>query len=136
MKVKNIKKRTWEFPNISRFITETKDKLSWEEKKHFVYIFTFIFLLFIGFMIFDLKQKIVVASDMQSQKQQVLENIHRLEGVVDKYKDYKDGYLELAILEYRLGNITKAKYYLEKVFKIDPNSKVGIALENILREKY
>lgn len=133
--MKNKKKKSLQFPNISRFITETKDKLSWEDKKHFVYLFIAVFVLFIAFMAIDIKQKLVMSNSMQLERKQVLEDIKKWESVVNKYKDYRDGYLELAGLEYRLGNMNKAKEYLNKVLTIDPNSKQGRELEKILNNQ-
>jgi tetratricopeptide (TPR) repeat protein len=130
--MKKSKEKTAKFPNISRIITETKGKLSWDEKKHFIYLLIVVFFLLIAFMVIDLKQKIVMAKALSLEKIQVTEEIKNWEKVVDKYKDYKDGYLELAILQYRMGNKTKAKENLEKVFKIDPNSKEGRELEKFL----
>lgn len=123
------KKKSLKFPNISRFITEAKDKLPWEEKKHFIYLFTVIFLAFVIFMIIDLRQKVTVAKAMDTERKQVIEDVKKWEKVVARYKDYKDGYLELATLEYKLGNVNKAKEYLNKALIIDPNSKEGRALE-------
>jgi tetratricopeptide (TPR) repeat protein len=132
--MKNKPKRLWEFPKISRFITE--GQLSWDKKKHFIYIFTVVFLLFVVFMLFDLRQKIEISHNLTLEKEQIVSDIGKWEKVVAKHKDYRDGYLELARLEYRTGDIGKAKEYLNKVFAIDPNSKEGREFEKILFSNY
>lgn len=55
------------------------------------------------------------------------------ENVIGKYPDYRDGYYQLAILEYNLGNKEKAKNYLEKAFEIDANFEEGRELEQMLQ---
>ena len=47
--------------------------------------------------------------------------------VTSKYKDYRDPYLRLAVLEYALGNSDAAKQYVQKALEIDPeyeNAKI------------
>lgn len=57
------------------------------------------------------------------------------EGVVQKYKGYRDGYFQLALVEYRLKNKEKAKEYLHEVFLLDPNFEEGRKLEEILEAR-
>lgn len=130
--MKNNKK--WQFPKISRFITEAKNKLDWEQKKYLIYVFTAVFILFIAFMVFDLSQKILIIQNLKTEREQVLKDINKWEKVVQKYKDYKDGYLQLAILEYKMGDLNKAKTYLNNALNIDPNYIQGRDLETILQK--
>ena len=58
------------------------------------------------------------------------------QGIVSKYKDYRDGYFQLAVLEYQLGNIQKAKLHLDEVLKLDPNFEKGRELGKVLSSKY
>jgi hypothetical protein len=131
--MKNKKKKAWEFPNISRFFTESSGKLAWEKKKNFIYIFTVIFLLFIMFMLFDLKQKLIISNGLVAQRAQVLTDIKSWEKVLSERKDYRDGYLQLAILQSQIGDINGAKKNLNEALKIDPNSKEGRELEIFLQ---
>ena len=41
--------------------------------------------------------------------------------LLEKNNDYRDGYLQLAILEYKLRDYSKAQLYLGKALEIDPN---------------
>jgi len=45
--------------------------------------------------------------------------------VVEKYPDYKDGYFQLAIVSYQLGDTDRAKGAIGKVLEIDPNDATG-----------
>jgi len=125
-------KKNNQFPKISRPFTEHIGKLTWDRKKYLVYAFTILFFLFILFMAFDVRQKIAIANDLEVERKQLLKDINKWEEIVDEHKDYRDGYLKLSILEYKLGNLQKAKNHLNKAFEIDPNSKTGLMLKEIL----
>lgn len=116
-------------PKISRFFTESKNKSSWNDKKYLVYMFTFVFFAFLLFMGIDIRQKTIIANNLDLERQQIIRDIKKWENIVRDYEDYRDGYLQLALLEYKLGNSEKAKRYLEVVFEIDPNSVDGRELE-------
>lgn len=55
------------------------------------------------------------------------------ENLMAKRNGYRDGYLELAILNYRLGRILTAREYLEKAKELDPNSEMVIKMEKIIK---
>lgn len=70
---------------------------------------------------------------LYNKKSTILSQIRVWQEIVDKYKDYRDGYLTLSILEYRLGDNDKARLYLRKTLSIDPNFEKARDLEKILR---
>ncbi len=45
--------------------------------------------------------------------------------VVAKHADYRDGYFKLAVLEYQLGNMSKAQQYDAQALQLDPNFQRG-----------
>lgn len=92
-------------------------------------MFTFVFFAFLLFMGIDIRQKTIIANNLDLERQQIIRDIKKWENIVRDYEDYRDGYLQLALLEYKLGNSEKAKRYLEVVFEIDPNSVDGRELE-------
>ena len=73
--------------------------------------------------------------EIDKKRQEIVNNILYWEKVVDKYKDFRDGYFQLAVLEYRIRNFDKSKHYLDKVLALDPNFAQGRKLEEILNTK-
>lgn len=71
--------------------------------------------------------------ELDNNKSKILSQIQVWQEIVGKYKDYRDGYLTLSILEYKLGNNDKARFYLQKTLSIDPNFEKARELEKILR---
>ena len=55
------------------------------------------------------------------------------QSAIDRFPNYRDAYFKLAVLNYRLKNYDKAKEYLNKALKIDPNFKEGRELERSLK---
>ncbi len=53
--------------------------------------------------------------------------------IVAEKPDYRDGYLQLAFLHYKLFENEKAKEYLAKALAIDPNLEVARELEKLLQ---
>ncbi len=133
------KKKPKYFPNISRPFTETWKYLTNNKQRNvflknffLIVVITCLFLLSV-FMLIDLRQKYFVSKAFETEKEKVISDIKEWEKIINKYPNYKDGYLTLSVLEYRMKNFTKSKVYLEKVFEIDPNSKEGRDLENLLK---
>lgn len=64
------------------------------------------------------------------------EDIKRLiagwEKILEEKPDYRDGYLQLAVLYYKLGENAKAKLNLAKALELDPNYEPAKELERIL----
>ncbi len=71
--------------------------------------------------------------DLDNRKSVIVSQIQVWQEIVGKYKDYRDGYLTLAILEYRLGDNDQARLYLKQALSIDPNFEKARDLEKILR---
>ena len=55
------------------------------------------------------------------------------QNVVTKHPDYRDGYFQLAVVEYQLGNMNKAYIYDEDALRLDPNFQSGRELEKKLQ---
>ena len=120
------KTKPQKFPNISRFITESKKGVG---------IVILFFLLFSAIIVSG-----VQAYNHFQQRQQVLGDRAELlskviywETVVKTYKGYRDGYFQLAVLHYQLGNKGKANMYLQEALKLDPNFEEGRKLEQMLK---
>jgi tetratricopeptide (TPR) repeat protein len=56
------------------------------------------------------------------------------QSIADKYEGYKDAYFQMAVLDYQLGNLQKAKSENKKALSLDPNftdaQKLEVVLEN------
>lgn len=54
------------------------------------------------------------------------------EEIVREKKDYRDGYLQLAILNYKIRQNEKAKEFLNQALIVDPNFPLSLELEKII----
>lgn len=70
---------------------------------------------------------------LKNEREKIIFEINHWEKVVTNYKDYRDAYFKLAVLEYQLGESEKSKNYLNKALELDPNFEKGRELERILR---
>jgi len=115
------------FPNIIRIITE----------KYFLgIIVSFILVVMLLVVGMDLDKDIKEQQKTEKERQEITSKIQYWQGIVDKYKDYRDAYFQLAILEYRLRDFDRAKFYLKKTLELDPNFEKGREFEKILNSKY
>jgi len=68
------------------------------------------------------------------------ENIKKLiiawEKIIDEKPNYRDGYLQLAYLYYKLYKNEKAKEYLQKAIKLDPNYEPIRKMKKILSSDF
>ena len=111
------------FPSIIRIFTE----------KHFLAFFvSFVLVIALIVVGLDLYKDIKDQQKIEKERKDVISKIQYWQGIVNKYKDYRDAYFQLAILEYRLRDFTKSKFYLDKALAIDPNFEKGRELEKIL----
>jgi Tfp pilus assembly protein PilF len=53
--------------------------------------------------------------------------------IIDQYPEYRDGYLQLAILHLKLGEKEKASQALEKAAELAPNYQAAKELEEIIK---
>lgn len=82
-----------------------------------------------SFDVFDNFQK---QKEIAFQKEKIQSEIKVWQDLVSKFKDYKEGYYKLSVLEYEIGNIDKAKFYLNQALNIDPNFEKAKDLKRIL----
>lgn len=114
------------FPKFYRFITESP---------FLSVVFLSVFLVVFILVGFDLLGNVANMERVLSERRSIALQIQYWHNVVGKYKDYRDGYFQLAVLEYRLGNMRKAKMYLKEVFRIDPNFEKARVLERLVNER-
>ena len=124
-----------QFPKIFRFIPDYH--------RYLVRISDFP-VLFVGFFSGVMLTGIILQGVFlynNVQKLQTLElkrsaledQVQILSNLTKSYPAYRDLYLEIAVLEYRLGNTTLAKAYADQSLSVDPNFQEAIDLENKLQ---
>lgn len=123
-----------EFPSIYRFITEYfKAQVSWSIEAVFFAVIGIMLVLLSCFIGFRLAHDLSYVEKLEEQHKSIASQIAFWENAVSTYKDFRDGYVALALLEYQRGNLLKAKVYLQDALIIDPNFEKGRELEKILR---
>lgn len=136
MKFKNIKKKTYKkkSPSNSRSITEgfkfslpkfNSVKLLKLYGKILILFVISVFIVAVVIVGLDLYKNLKVKEAIDSQRDSFTYELNFWEEFISKHQDYKDAYFQASILEYKLGNTSKAKMYAEKGLSLDPNSEEG-----------
>lgn len=105
------------FPKNSRRITDT---------------ITFLLLVILFFLIALSLKNLNDYRKLKNERAKVQSDISFWKNVVVQKPDYRDAYLELAILEYKLGDKEQAKFYLDKSLILDPNFQKGREFQKII----
>lgn len=135
MSIKKSKKRKDKFPNIYRFISDRK-KVFGVYSKTLIIFTLFIFIVTIIVLGYDLYENIQDKEKIDLERDRITKEINFWNSFLGKHKGYRDGYLQLSILEYKLRNFNKAKSYLDEALAIDPNFEKGKELEKVLSIKH
>jgi len=124
---KKKNRKQLKFPNIFRFITE---------RKYFIaFLVLFVISLAIIIVGVNLYKNISEKEEVDKERRGIIKEVEFWKEVVSEYKDYRDAYFQLALLEYRLGDYKASGFYLQKTFELDPNFEKGRELERILNVK-
>lgn len=130
-----------EFPKIFRIIPENKliEKILKSKQLFYLtlgFILTFILVLImgIGLMSINLYRNTDSFSQIISQRSQMQNQINFWQSIADKYQGYKDAYFQIAILEYKLGDLEKARQTNTKALLLDPNFDDAKKLEVLLNK--
>jgi hypothetical protein len=70
---------------------------------------------------------------LDKERQGIVSQISYWKNIVSKQSSYRDGYIELAILEYQLNDKVKSRMYLQSALSIDPNFEKSRELESLLK---
>ena len=68
---------------------------------------------------------------MQTKVKADQETIYKWEQILQERPDYKDGWVQLAIIYYKIGNKQKALEALSTARKIDPNNETLLLIEDL-----
>ena len=147
MKFKNLKKKikNTKSPSNSRTNPEyvkfllpkinsvTMLKLYGGALKAFV---VFIFIVAVIIVGLDFQNNLQIKQNIDSQREVMDRDLNFWKDFISKHQNYRDAYFQASILEYRLGDTSKAKMYVEKGLSLDPNSKNGRKIEEFLKNKF
>lgn len=135
MKNKKDNKKPRKLPNIYRFITERVLKAT-KNKAVIASIYTIIYLAAVSTIVFltiDSYYNIKTYKKVSSERMIIINKIKNWEGIINKYPDFKDAYLQTAVLEYRLGDYDMARFYCNKALLLDPEYSDAIELNKKLK---
>lgn len=118
-------------PSNSRTIPATFLKIYSLSLKVFI---VFIFIMAAIVVGLDLQKNLKTKQSIDSQREVLTKELKFWESFIAKNEDFRDAYFQASILEYRLGNMSKAKKYAEKGLSLDPNSKDGKKIEELLNK--
>ncbi len=122
------KAKTQQLPSNYRIIPENinKDELIF---------FTGILCILVAVLVvsFNLYSNIKEEKRINDQKVVVLNQKAFWENEVKMHPNYRDAYFSSALINYQLQDYKKSKYYLNYVFRLDPNFKEGRELEKLLK---
>ena len=143
--MKKKKSKRNKSPKIYRFIPDVfrKHASKFNRRKVFsayrnaLIVFTiFIFIVVIVVLGLDLHKNLQDREKLDFEREKITKELNFWQSFVAKHQDYRDAYLQLAILEYRLRDVNKARFYLNKSLAIDPNFEKGRELKKVLSSKY
>ncbi len=126
---KTIKSELKELPKNPRGITEEsiaqgKSGLTW---KMLISIFAILILVIIvSLETFDIYRNLNHMKKAEAEREKISKEINFWENEVKNHPDYRDAYLELAVLEYRFGDSQKAKEFTKKTLELDPIYKPAL----------
>ena len=113
------------FPSIYRFITEQWILIA-------VSFLSGLIIIAIILQSLILQKNLQIEKNMISDREKTAVELNFWKSLLPKYKNYRDLDFKIANLEYKLGNIEEAKFYLKKSLELDPNFKKGREMEKQL----
>jgi len=99
----------------------------------------FVIIVFIAAVIIvglDFHKNLQISQEIDSQRKTLVRDLKFWENFISEHQNYRDAYLQASILEYKLGDTSKAKMYAEKGLVLDPNSEIGRKIEEFLKNKF
>lgn len=131
------------FPKIYRIITEPfhlfkkskKKKSEIFKKLKFQSLVTFYIVTsaLILLLSFDLLISLQKQKEINFERTKIKSEIKLWEAISAKYQGYKEAYYQLALLNYRIGETDKAKFYVNKALYLDPNFEKARDLQKTIR---
>lgn len=91
-----------------------------------------VFIIAVVIVSVDMRGNFIARQKIDLQRAKLIRELKFWEDFLVKSQNYSAAYFQASILEYRLGNTSKAKIYVEKGLSLDPNSADGQKLEKFL----
>jgi hypothetical protein len=145
MKFKNIKKKTYKKakspsnsrtnPEHSKFLFPKIDpvKLMKLYRSILKVSVVVVFVVTAAIVVLDLQDNLQKKQDIDVQRETLSRDLNFWKNFIAENNNYRDAYFQAAILEYKLGDISKASMYVEKGLTLDPNSENGRKIEKLLK---
>lgn len=123
-----------QFPKNFRFITEKiiSKYIHRHRRRLLIGFTTLLILLAIVTVSLDAYLNYYENKRLIQERGEIGKEIKFWQSAVDRFPNYRDAYFKLALLNYQLKNFDKAKGYLNKTLKLDPNFKEGKEFEEKL----
>lgn len=122
------------FPKNPRLIPELQGSFSF--KYVIIGILVVLGLLLDGWVGVTVYKTFVLWSVLMSQRQKLYNELATWENITTQYPNYRDAYVEGALIAYRLGDSGKEQYFLQNLELLDPNfplTKSLLKLEQLQR---
>lgn len=142
MKVKNIKKKIKHLKFPSNFRTIPAFKLFFPKFTSTTFLRTYrvalkifivlIFILAVVIVGLDLASNIKAKQEIDLERKKLTNELMFWENFIVEHHNYKDAYFQASVLEFKLGDTSKARMYVEKGLALDSNSQDGRKIEEFL----
>jgi hypothetical protein len=137
--MKKINNLATQFPNIFRIIPESKLFEQVLKSKPLFYFFSG-FMVIVSIMLVltivifgvELNSNLKILIKVTNQREELKAKINFWQSITDKYEGYKDAYFQIAVSEYRLGDLRRAKQANIKALLLDPNFEDAKKLDNLI----
>lgn len=94
-----------------------------------------IFLLAAFVVGLDLDSNLREKQSIDSEREKLTRELRFWQEFINGHQNYRDAYFQASLLEYKIGNTSKAKILVEKGLALDPNSEEGRKIEVLLEDK-
>jgi hypothetical protein len=145
MKFKNIKKKTYK--------KEKSPSDSRSNPEHFKFSFpkvdpvqlmklyrnilkvsvVVVFVITAFIVVLDLQDNLLKKQNIDTQREVLSKDLSFWKSFIAEHENFRDAYFQVAMLEYGLGDTSRARIYVEKGLALDPNSENGRKIEKLLK---
>lgn len=107
-----------------------------KQKKPYFFAFAVFFAIVSLFLLSEENKKTKAkVLGLQIERKKEEEVILKWEQLLAERPQYRDGWIQLGNLYYKIGDLQKAKETIQKVKQLDPNNEEVLLLEKYLEEK-